>query len=71
MGPLEIMLMSCIGAFFGSLLKDIVMDFAMQDEELAEFLCKWDSCQSMDNRQRGAAWWQAHYTEQYAQDFTR
>lgn len=36
MGPLEIMLMSCIGAFFGSLLKDMVMDFAMQDEELAE-----------------------------------
>ena len=34
MGPLEIMLMSCIGAFFGSLLKDMVMDFAMQDEEL-------------------------------------
>ena len=34
MGPLEIMLMSCIGAFFGGLLKDIVMDFAMQDEEL-------------------------------------
>ena len=34
MGPLEIMLMSCIGAFFGSLLKDIVMDFAKQDEEL-------------------------------------
>ena len=36
MGPLEIMLMSCIGAFFGGILKDIVMDFAMQDEELAE-----------------------------------
>ena len=34
MGPLEIMLMSCIGAFFGSLLKDMVMDFAKQDEEL-------------------------------------
>ena len=36
MGPLEIMLMSCIGAFFGGILKDMVMDFAMQDEELAE-----------------------------------
>ena len=34
MGPLEIMLMSCIGAFFGGILKDIVMDFAQQDEEL-------------------------------------
>ena len=34
MGPFEVMLMSCIGAFFGSLLKDMVMDFAMQDEEL-------------------------------------
>ena len=34
MGPLEVMLMSCIGAFFGSLLKDMVVDFAMQDEEL-------------------------------------
>ena len=34
MGPLEIMLMSCMGAFFGSLLKDMVMDFTMQDEEL-------------------------------------
>ena len=36
MGPFEVMLMACIGAFFGSLLKDMVMDFAMQDEELAE-----------------------------------
>ena len=34
MGPLEIMLMACIGAFFGGILKDMVMDFAMQDEEL-------------------------------------
>lgn len=34
MGPLEIMLMSCIGAFFGGILKDIVMDFAMQDKAL-------------------------------------
>ena len=29
------MLMACIGAFFGGLLKDIVTDFAMQDEELS------------------------------------
>ena len=34
MGPFEVMLMACIGAFFGGLLKDIVTDFAMQDEEL-------------------------------------
>lgn len=34
MGPLEIMLMACIGAFFGGILKDMVMDFAMQDKEL-------------------------------------
>ena len=34
MGPIEVMLMACIGAFFGGILKDIVMDFAMQDEEL-------------------------------------
>ena len=34
MGPFEVMLMACIGAFFGGVLKDIVMDFAMQDEEL-------------------------------------
>lgn len=34
MGPFEVMLMACIGAFFGGILKDIVMDFAMQDEEL-------------------------------------
>ena len=34
MGPFEIMLMACIGAFFGGILKDIVMDFAMQDDEL-------------------------------------
>ena len=35
MGPLEVMLMACIGAFFGGILKDIVMDFARQDELLA------------------------------------
>lgn len=34
MGPFEIMLMACIGAFFGGILKDIVMDFAMQDKAL-------------------------------------
>lgn len=34
MGPFEVMLMACIGAFFGGILKDIVMDFAKQDEEL-------------------------------------
>lgn len=34
MGPIEIMLMACIGAFFGGILKDIVMDFAQQDKEL-------------------------------------
>ena len=34
MGPIEVMLMACIGAIFGGFIKDIVMDFAMQDEEL-------------------------------------
>ena len=34
MGPFEVMLMTCIGAFFGGILKDIVMDFAQQDKAL-------------------------------------
>lgn len=49
MGPLEIMLMSCIGAFFGSLLKDIVMDFAMQDEELAELDDMYEDVYELDD----------------------
>ena len=34
MGPFEVMVMACVGAIFGGFIKDIVMDFAMQDEEL-------------------------------------
>ena len=49
MGPLEIMLMSCIGAFFGSLLKDIVMDFARQDEELAELDDMYEDVYELDD----------------------
>ena len=49
MGPLEIMLMSCIGAFFGSLLKDLVMDFAMQDEELAELDDMYEDVYELDD----------------------
>lgn len=49
MGPLEIMLMSCIGAFFGSLLKDMVMDFAMQDEELAELDDMYEDVYELDD----------------------
>ena len=49
MGPLEIMLMACIGAFFGSLLKDMVMDFAMQDEELAELDDMYEDVYELDD----------------------
>ena len=49
MGPLEIMLMSCIGAFFGSLLKDIVMEFAQQDEELAELDDMYEDVYELDD----------------------
>lgn len=36
LGAFEIMLLSCIGAFGGSLIEDIVVDFARQDEALAK-----------------------------------
>lgn len=49
MGPLEIMLMSCIGDFFGSLLKDIVMEFAQQDEELAELDDMYEDVYELDD----------------------
>lgn len=36
LGALEVMLLSCAGAFGGSLIEDIVVDFARQDEALAK-----------------------------------
>ena len=34
MGPIEVLLMSCIGTILGGFIKDIVTDFARQDKFL-------------------------------------